>query len=170
MATTRRIEVVVGDVARQPVDAVVNAANPALARGSGVCGAVFAAAGDGLVEACAALGGCATGDAVVTPGFELPARWIVHAVGPIWRGGDQGEAALLASAYERALEVAAAAGARSIAVPALSTGVYGFPPELAAPIAVRAVTGSPAPIERVLLVAWDDATAARYRALLGDGP
>src|SRR3954466_9934460 len=113
------LEAIRGDIAAETVDAIVNAANSSLARGAGVCGAIFAAAGPGLDEACAALGGCATGDAKVTAGFALPARWIVHAVGPVWHGGSRGEAAALASTYRRCLEAAADVGARSIAFPAI---------------------------------------------------
>ena len=161
-------EVLQGDITGLDVDAVVNAANEGLQRGSGVCGAIFAAAGPGLAEACRPLAPCPTGGAVVTPGFALPARWIVHAVGPVWAGGGRGEAELLHGAYRRSLEAAAEVGARSIAFPAISTGVYGYPPERAAEVAVAAVVDPPAPIERVVLVAFDDATAQRYRRLLPD--
>lgn len=165
------IETVQGDITAVTVDAVVNAANEALARGSGVCGAIFAAAGPGLEAACRAIGGCATGDAVLTPGFGLDARWIVHTVGPIWRGGDGGEAGLLASCYRRSLEVAGDAGAASIAFPAISTGVYGYPADEAADIAVDSVRSwveqvpARAP-HRIVLVAFDAATADRYEARL----
>jgi O-acetyl-ADP-ribose deacetylase (regulator of RNase III) len=154
-----------GDITAVAVDAIVNAANERLARGGGVCGAIFAAAGPELDEACAALGGCATGDAKVTPGFRLPARWIVHAVGPVWRGGTHGEPALLASAYRRSLEVAAAVSARSIAFPAISTGVFGYPARAAAEIAVRTVRAHAGALD-VVLVAFDDATRALYDELL----
>lgn len=162
-------EIARGDITELDVDAIVNAANEGLRRGGGVCGAIFAAAGPGLAEACERLAPCPTGDAVATPGFALPAEWIVHAVGPVWRGGDAGEPAMLRSAYRRALEVAAAAGARSIAVPAISTGIYGYPPDAAARVAVAAVADPPSPLERVVLVAFDAATAERYRRLLGRG-
>ena len=161
------VEVAQGDITALEVDAVVNAANEALRAGSGVCGAIFAGAGPGLAEACDAIGHCPTGDAVLTPGFALPARWIVHTVGPVWHGGDRGEPELLGSCYRRSLEVAAGAGATSIAFPAISTGVFGYPPEGAAAIAVTTVADPPAPIDRVVLVAFDEATAARYRDLLG---
>lgn len=160
------IEVVRGDLTAIAVDAVVNAANEALAPGSGVCGAIFAAAGPDLVDACRALGGCATGDAVITPGFGLPARWIIHTVGPVWRGGDHGEAELLASCYRRSLEVAAAHGVGSIAFPAISTGVFGFPADDAATIAVATVRASTVDVPRVVLVAFDEAMATRYRTQL----
>jgi len=162
----RRLEAVRGDITAEAVDAVVNAANPALARGGGVCGAIFAAAGPGLDEACAALGGCATGDAKATPGFALPARWIIHAVGPVWRGGDEGEPDQLAAAYRRCLAVADELGARSLAVPALSTGIYGYPLEAATDVAVATVAGTPSAVERVRFVCFDDRTLDAYRARL----
>ena len=155
-----------GDITRETTDAIVNAANTGLARGGGVCGAIFAAAGPGLAEACAAVGGCPTGDARVTPGFALPARFIVHAVGPVWHGGDRGEPDLLASAYRRALEVAGEAGARSIAFPAISTGIYGYPLEGATDIAVATVTAAPSSVEQVRFVCFDDRTLAAYQQRL----
>jgi O-acetyl-ADP-ribose deacetylase (regulator of RNase III) len=163
-----RIDAVQGDITREDVDAIVNAANSALARGAGVCGAIFAGAGPELDDACAALGGCATGDAKVTPGFRLPARFVVHAVGPVWHGGDAGEREALASAYRRSLEVAGEAGARSIAFPAISTGIYGFPKREAAEIAVRALRSTPSAIEVARLVAFDMETYDLYRELLAD--
>jgi O-acetyl-ADP-ribose deacetylase (regulator of RNase III) len=155
-----------GDITTLAVDAIVNAANPALARGGGVCGAIFAVAGPELDVACAELGGCGPGDAKATPGFGLPARLVVHAVGPVWHGGDRNEAAQLASAYRRSVEVARAAGARSVAFPAISTGIYGYPSDEAAEIAVRTLTEWAGDLE-VILVAFDSATLARYEALLG---
>jgi O-acetyl-ADP-ribose deacetylase (regulator of RNase III) len=163
-----RIEAVQGDITAQEVDAVVNAANQALAGGGGVDGAIHRAAGHRqLREACQALGGCDTGDAKATPGFQLPARWIIHAVGPRWRGGDKGETEDLASCYRRSLEVADELGARSVAFPAISTGIYGYPPEEAARIAVDTLRSTPTEVELVRLVAFDDASLARYRDLLG---
>jgi O-acetyl-ADP-ribose deacetylase (regulator of RNase III) len=153
-------------ITAETTDAVVNAANTALARGSGVCGAIFAAAGPGLQEACDAIGGCPTGDAVVTPGFGLAARWIVHAVGPVWHGGDAGEPELLASAYRRSLEVAAEAGARSIAFPAISTGVYGYPLAPAAAVAVGACREHESAIELVRFVCFDTTTLDAYERAL----
>jgi O-acetyl-ADP-ribose deacetylase (regulator of RNase III) len=161
-----RIEAAQGDITKERVDAIVNAANSSLARGAGVCGAIFAAAGLELDAACAALGGCATGDAKVTPGFALPARFVVHAVGPVWQGGNEGEAGALASAYRRSLEAAAEAGARSIAFPAISTGIYGFPKRAAAQIAVETLRASEAPIELARLVAFDRETYDLYCELL----
>lgn len=167
MTAPPTIEAVLGDITAEAVDAVVNAANEALAGGGGVDGAIHRAAGAAeLRAACAALGGCATGDAKATPGFRLPARWIIHTVGPRWRGGGRGEPELLASCYRRSLEVAAELGARSVAFPAISTGVYGYPPDEAARIAVRTLLSAPTPVERVRLVAFDEETLERYRAEL----
>jgi O-acetyl-ADP-ribose deacetylase len=133
------ITFVVGDLTEQRVDAIVNAANEALVAGAGVCGAIRRAGGDEIFEECARLGGCETGDAKATGAGRLPARYVVHAVGPVWRGGGHGEAEHLASAYRRALEVAESLECRTVAFPALSTGIYGYPAELAAPVAVGAV-------------------------------
>ena len=133
------ITFVVGDLTEQRVDAIVNAANEALVAAAGVCGAIRRAGGDEIFEECARLGGCQTGDAKATGAGRLPARYVVHAVGPIWRGGGHGEAAQLSSAYRRALEVAESLDCRTVAFPALSTGIYGYPAELAAPVAVAAV-------------------------------
>lgn len=163
------LDAVRGDITRDPADAIVNAANEHLARGAGVCGAIFAAAGPELDAACAEIGGCATGDAVVTPGFALPARWIVHTVGPVWHGGDRDEPDLLAACYRRSIEVAAEVGATSIAFPAISTGIFGYPARPAAEIAVATVRAMDraGPIELVRFVAFDDATAHLYEELLG---
>jgi O-acetyl-ADP-ribose deacetylase (regulator of RNase III) len=128
-----------GDITALAVDAIVNAANGELRRGGGVCGAIHRAAGPALEEECLRLGGCATGDARITGGYRLKARHVIHAVGPVWQGGGACEEALLASCYRRSLEVAAAQGLRTVAFPAISTGIYGFPPERAAPIAVGEV-------------------------------
>jgi len=162
------IQAVQGDITVEDVDAVVNAANQALAGGGGVDGAIHRAAGHReLQEACQKLGGCPTGDAKATPGFGLRARWIIHAVGPRWRGGDKGEAEQLASCYRRSLEVADELGAKSIAFPAISTGIYGYPPEEAARIAVETVRSTPTEVELVRLVAFDEATHRLYVDLLG---
>jgi O-acetyl-ADP-ribose deacetylase (regulator of RNase III) len=161
------IQPVQGDITAQEVDAVVNAANQALAGGGGVDGAIHRAAGHReLQQACQALGGCPTGDAKATPGFRLPARWIIHAVGPRWRGGDKGEPEALASCYRRSLEVADELGAKSVAFPAISTGIYGYPPEEAARIAVDTIRSTPTEVELVRLVAFDEATHRLYRELL----
>ncbi len=165
-----RMRVVEGDITALDVDAIVNAANERLAPGGGVCGAIHRAAGPELAKACAAIGHCPTGDARLTPGFGLKARFVVHAVGPVWQGGVAGEDALLASAYRRSCEVAAAAGARSLAFPAISTGIYGFPAERAAPIAVRAVAQALADDPRladVVFCCFGAGSAALHRAALG---
>jgi O-acetyl-ADP-ribose deacetylase (regulator of RNase III) len=162
-----RIEAVRGDITREQVDAVVNAANEHLAGGGGVDGAIHRAAGrEKLQAACRELGGCPTGDARPTPGFDLPARWIIHAVGPRWRGGGHGEADLLASCYRRSLQVADELGARSVAFPALSTGIYGYPKEEAARVAVQTLKQTKAQVELVRLVAFDDETWRLYEQAL----
>lgn len=134
-----RVELALGDITQQRVDAIVNAANAELIPGGGVDGAINRAGGPAIGEAMRAIGGCPTGDAVATTAGDLDARYVVHAVGPVWRGGDAGEAELLASAHRRAVEVAAELGCRTMAFPAISCGVYGYPPELAAPTAIGAV-------------------------------
>lgn len=157
-----------GDITRLEVDAIVNAANSGLAGGGGVDGAIHRAAGRAdLAAACARLGGCAPGDAKATPGFRLAARWIIHTVGPVWRGGERGEAEVLASCYRRSLEVADELGARSLAFPAISTGIYGYPPQLAAEVAVGTLRRAATRVERVILVAFDAGTMDRYERLLG---
>lgn len=160
------ITAVLGDITKQHVDAIVNAANSALAGGGGVDGAIHRAAGDQeLHEACRKLGGCDTGDAKATPGFRLPARWIIHTVGPVWHGGGHREDELLASAYRRSLEVADELGARSVAFPAVSTGIYGFPKERAAQIAVNTIRQAKTGVAEVRLVAFDPATLRLYTDL-----
>jgi O-acetyl-ADP-ribose deacetylase (regulator of RNase III) len=161
-----RVEPVQGDITKERVDAIVNAANSSLLGGGGVDGAIHRAAGPELLEACRPLDGCATGDAKATPGFRLPARWVIHAVGPVWAGGGRGERELLASCYRRSLEVADELGARSVAFPAISTGAYRFPPDLAAQIAVDTVRSTRTQVELVRLVAFDRETYERYRHLL----
>ncbi len=162
------IELVAGDITLQEVDAIVNAANRSLLGGGGVDGAIHRAAGPELLEACRLLGGCETGDAKATPGFLLPARWVIHAVGPVWRGGHEGEAALLASCYRRSLAVADELGANSIAFPAISTGVYGFPRHLAAPIAVHTIRDTRSRVEVVRFVLFDRETMELYEQVLGN--
>ena len=161
------IEAVRGDITEQDVDAVVNAAAPHLLGGGGVDGAIHRAGGPAILEECRRLGGCETGDAKATTGGNLPARWVIHTVGPVWRGGGHGEDELLACAHRRSLEVAAELGARSVAFPAISTGVYGFPLERAAPIALRVAGESSIELIRFVLHgrhAYDAFRAAQSRA------
>lgn len=168
------VEIVRGDITKLDVDAIVNAANERLLGGGGVDGAIHRAAGPELLQACRAIPEvrpgvrCPTGEARITPGFELPARHVIHTVGPVWRGGEQGEPGLLASCYRESLGLAEEHGARSVAFPAISCGVYGYPVDEAAEIAVREVAGfvsSSDVVERVLLVCFgDDVCEALQRA------
>lgn len=166
------IEVVVADITQLRVDAIVNAANASLAPGGGVCGAIHAAAGPGLAAECAALGGCSTGDAKLTGGHELPARYVIHAVGPVWHGGGAAdEDRLLASCYRRSLELAADAGLDSVAFPAISTGIYGFPADRAARIAASTVVDyarTGAPPHRIVLCCFSQDSAAQHEQALAD--
>jgi len=164
-----QLEVVSGDITKLAVDAIVNAANSSLLGGGGVDGAIHRAAGPDLVAACRLLGGCATGDAKITPGFRLPAKYVIHAVGPVWRGGESGEPELLASCYRRSLELAIENNVRTIAFPAISCGVYGYPIDAAADIAIgetRRVLADGDDIDRVLFVAFGgDVRTALERSL-----
>ena len=163
--TTKRCEVFEGDITTLAVDAIVNAANQMLAPGAGVCGAIHRAAGPQLAVACRALAPCPTGEARITPGYALKARSVIHAVGPVWHGGSAGEAAALAGCYRNSLALARDHRLRSIAFPAISTGVYGYPKELAAEIAVRTVKAQ-AWIDEVIFCCFDKATADLYRHLI----
>ena len=160
------ITFVVGDLTAQRVDAIVNAANEALAPGGGVCGAIRRAGGDEIFAECARLGGCATGDAKATGAGRLPARYVIHAVGPVWSGGGAGEAELLASAYRRSLEVAEELACRTVAFPALSTGIYGYPVELAAPVAVGAVLSLEGRFDEIRFVFLDEGLRKVFEAAL----
>jgi len=166
--TRAKLTAVEGDITSIAADAIVNAANTSLLGGGGVDGAIHRAAGTELLAACRKLNGCATGDAKATPGFRLPAKWIFHAVGPVWRGGNHGEDALLAACYRRCMQLAREHHAKSIAFPAISTGVYRFPPEQAAEIAVGTVKENLAAsgVETVQFVCFGAETFAIYERLL----
>ena len=164
-----RIEVREGDITALVVDAIVNAANSTLMGGGGVDGAIHHAAGPELLAECAMLGGCETGEAKITGAYRLPARAVIHTVGPVWRGGDRDEDMLLASCYRRSLELARDNGLRSIAFPAISTGLFGFPPDQAARIAVGTVAEALAEddhFEKVVLCCFDQRSSALHRAAL----
>ena len=166
-----RIRVVEGDITKLHVDAIVNAANSSLLGGGGVDGAIHRAAGPGLLDECRVLGGCATGDAKLTAGHDLPARWVVHAVGPVWRGGEVGEPELLASCYRRSLDEARRVGAVSVAFPGISTGIYGYPILAAAEIAVDVVARyqtEQAGIEEVVFCTFNTESTRAIEAALAD--
>jgi O-acetyl-ADP-ribose deacetylase len=161
------IELLRGDITEQDADAIVNAANSSLLGGGGVDGAIHRAAGPSLLAECRLLGCCATGDAKATGAGNLRARHVIHTVGPVWRGGSEGEPELLASCYRRSLELAASLGCRTVAFPAISTGVYGYPVELAAPVAIAAVREAWAqPVEVVRFVLFNTRALEAFRTAL----
>jgi len=156
-----------GDICKLNVDAIVNAANSSLLGGGGVDGAIHRAAGPQLVEECRLLRGCKTGEAKATKGYQLPAKHVIHTVGPVWRGGHGQKDALLRSCYQSSILIAERLGARSLAFPAISTGIYGFPKKRAAEIAVSETRTSATSLEKVIFVCFDDETAVIYSQLLG---
>lgn len=162
-----RLRALQADITTLAVDAIVNAANASLLGGGGVDGAIHRAAGPQLLRACRTLGGCPAGQARITPGFRLPARHVIHAVGPVWRGGDDGEPELLAGCYRSSLALAEEAGCTSVAFPSISTGVYGYPADLAAPLAVDTVAAFPARrVREVVFCCFSTNDLERYRSLL----
>jgi len=161
------IKVLQYDITDLDVDAIVNAANTSLLGGGGVDGAIHQAAGPELLEACKKLGGCPTGEARITPGFRLKARWVIHAVGPVWHGGDHDEARLLESCYDSAFHLAREAKVRSIAFPCISTGAYRYPKEAAAQIALKVMRRYEKDFRSIVACCFDSENAAIYRQLLG---
>ena len=158
------------DITTLAVDAIVNAANSSLLGGGGVDGAIHRAAGAALKAHCATLGGCPTGDARITPGFDLPAKWVIHAVGPVWRGGSYGEAALLERCYRRAFELAQANGVRTLAFPAISTGAYGYPKAEAARLAIAVMRRFDDRFEEIIACCFSEEDSRLYeRVLAGKG-
>lgn len=168
-ALGERLALVVGDITLQDTDAVVNAANTSLLGGGGVDGAIHRAAGPELLSECRMIGGCPTGEARITKGYRLKAKWVIHSVGPVWRGGTENEEELLGRCYRNSLAIAARQGIRTIAFPSISTGAYGFPVRRASAIAIRTIVSellTHPSIEKVVVVAFDESTAESYRSAL----
>ncbi|MEZ5464144.1 MAG: O-acetyl-ADP-ribose deacetylase [Lysobacteraceae bacterium] len=166
-----RLSAIQADITTLDVDAIVNAANSSLLGGGGVDGAIHRAAGPELVHACRIIGGCKTGQAVITPGFKLPARYVIHTVGPVWRGGDHGEPELLAACYRNSLAIAEARGLSSIAFPCISCGIYGYPPEQATDVALaalRTMTSGLYAVNEIIFCCFSDALLQHYRQRLGE--
>jgi O-acetyl-ADP-ribose deacetylase len=158
-----KVEIIRGDITKIQADAIVNAANEALLPGGGVSGAIHRAAGPELAEACKAVAPCPTGEARITPGFRLPAKWVIHTVGPIWQGGTQNEPHLLESAYRSSLALAKQYRLRTVAFPSISTGIYGYPLEKAAPIALKVLLDEAPNFDALYLVAFDEKTYEAYQ-------
>ncbi|MEE2804746.1 MAG: O-acetyl-ADP-ribose deacetylase [Pseudomonadota bacterium] len=159
------IEILIADITTLQVDAIVNAANSSLLGGGGVDGAIHRAAGPELLDYCRRLGSCPIGEARLTPGFKLPAKWVIHTVGPVWNGGQNGEAGFLQQCYVSSMAIAQANGFRSLAFPAISTGAYGYPPEQAAPVAYAAMQREIDLFERLVVCCFNQAAAVQYLAV-----
>ncbi|MCX7710724.1 MAG: O-acetyl-ADP-ribose deacetylase [Clostridia bacterium] len=165
-----RFDIIMGDITKLNVDAIVNAANSSLLGGGGVDGAIHRAAGSELVMECRQLNGCKTGEAKITKGYKLPAKWVIHTVGPVWQGGNKGEDELLATCYKNSLELAAKTGVKTVAFPSISTGAYRFPVERAAGIAIREIKRfleADSSLEKVWMVCFDEVTYRKYVEVSG---
>jgi O-acetyl-ADP-ribose deacetylase len=163
-----RIRIVTGDITQLKVDAIVNAANSSLLGGGGVDGAIHRVAGPALLDFCRTLGGCPTGEARITPGFKLPAAWVIHTVGPVWHGGDQGEPELLRACYENSLRLARRQDVRTIAFPAISTGAYAYPKEAATEVALSVMRQFAESFDEIIACCFSESDAQRYIALCAD--